>query len=149
MARTPESIFWESVRPLLAGLHPVRIENAVALGTPDVNCSLGWIELKQVKQENIPKRETTILSIDHYTPEQRIFQLKRNRAGGACWLLLLLGREWMLFDSKAAFEVVGKYTAQGTRERATRRWYGGPEADELQRALRETMVAKRIEGMPA
>lgn len=138
MGRKPESLFWDKVKPLLCGLHPVRIENAVALGTPDVNCSLGWIELKQVQTKDIPKRPDTILSLDHYTNEQRIFQLKRSRAGGPCWLLLLLGSEWLLFDAKTAWEKVGKLTAAQTAAAAQRRWPAPPTKEVFQQALRET-----------
>lgn len=143
--RKRESRFWDAVKPLLAGLHPVRIENAVAMGTPDVNCSLGWIELKQVEEKDIPKRETTLLRLDHYTPEQRIFQLKRARAGGPCWLLLLLDHEWLLFSSKVAAERLGKMTVADTREAATRRWATAPTKEEFQKALRETAFCQVLD----
>lgn len=145
MPRKQESIFWDSVRPLLAGLHPVRIENAVAMGTPDVNCSLGWIELKQVEEKDIPKRPGTIFRLDHFTPEQRIFQLKRAIAGGPCWLLLLLGREWLLFSSRVAADRLGKMTVAETREAATRRWAGPPSKEEFQKALRETAFCQVLD----
>lgn len=138
MAKKPETVFWEAVKPLLAGLHPVRIENAAGMGTPDVNCALGWIELKQVQEKDIPKRPTTILGLDHYTPEQRIFQLKRSRCGGPCWLLLRLGNEWLLFTSSVAAERLGKMTTAETRAAACRLWAGTPSKEEFQQALRET-----------
>jgi hypothetical protein len=138
MARKQESIFWDAVRPLLAGLHPVRIENSAASGTPDVNCTLGWIELKQVEAKDLPKRETTLLRLDHFTPEQRIFQLKRAIAGGPCWLLLRLDREWLLFTARVAADRLGKMTVAETREAAARRWASPPSKEEFQQALRET-----------
>lgn len=143
--RKRESIFWDAVKPLLAGLHPVRIENSAAMGTPDVNCSLGWIELKQVEHKDIPKRETTLLRLDHYTPEQRIFQLKRSRAGGPCWLLLKLGDEWLLFSSKVAAERLGKMTVAETRDAATRLWTVPPSKEEFQKALRETAFCQVLD----
>ena len=143
--RKRESLFWDAVKPLLVGLHPVRIENSVAMGTPDVNCSLGWIELKQVEAKDIPKRPTTILGLDHYTPEQRIFQLKRSRAGGPCWLLLKLDSEWLLFSSKVAAERLGKMTTDETREAATRRWATTPSKEEFQKALRETAFCQVLD----
>lgn len=143
--RKQESIFWDAVKPLLAGLHPVRIENSVAMGTPDVNCSLGWIELKQVEDKDIPKRASTILRLDHYTPEQRIFQLKRSIAGGPCWLLLLLAGEWLLFSSRVAAERLGKMTVAETRDAATRLWPVKPSKEEFQKALRETAFCQVLD----
>jgi len=138
MPRNPESLFWDRVKPLLNGRHPVRIENSVAIGTPDVNCSLGWIELKQIARKDIPKRSDTILAIRHYTPEQRIFQLKRSICRGPCWLLLLLDQEWLLFDSKTAAGPLGKMTTEDTRKAAIRRWPKTPTVDAFQQALLET-----------
>lgn len=143
--RKRESIFWDAVKPLLAGLHPVRIENSAAMGTPDVNCSLGWIELKQVERKDIPKRPNTVLSLDHYTPAQRIFQLKRSIAGGPCWLLLQLDREWLLFSSKVAAERLGKMTVAETRAAATRLWERPPSKEEFQKALRETAFCQVLD----
>lgn len=138
MPRKPEQAFWDKVRPLLAGLHPVRIENSVAMGTPDVNCSLGWIELKVVQAKDIPKKADTILSIDHYTEQQRVFQLKRNRAGGACWFLLLLGEMWLLFTSQKAVIDVGRHPVEGTKMCASRIWARAPSKEAFQKALHET-----------
>ena len=141
MPRKPESLFWDRVRPLLVGFHPVRIENAAGLGTPDVNCTLGWIELKQVKTSDIPKRASTVLHLDHFTNEQRIFLLKRAEAGGACWLLMLLGDEWLLFTGRTAADHVGRENVETTRRLAARIWPKTPTAEEFIRGLKETSIA--------
>jgi hypothetical protein len=147
--RKPESIFWDAVRPLCAGLHPVRIENAAGSGTPDVNITLGWIELKQVAAKDMPKRPDTILRIDHFTDVQRIFLLKRSRAGAACWLLLLLDREWLLFMGKDAAMQLGKLNTAATRELACRSWSAPPDKDTFQKALRETAFCMVLDGVKA
>ena len=111
----------------LKPLHAVPVENPVWPGTPDVSYAGGWIELKQVEQW--PARAETVLKIDHYTPQQRIFAVKERRAGGACWMLLQVGRrELLLFDGAVAARFLSKtwrrldcienavlYTDQGIR----------------------------------
>lgn len=98
----------DHVRPLLASamLDPHRIENSVALGMPDVNYLYGWIELKT--KHEWPKREDTPLRIDHFTPEQRTWLFRRTRMGGRAFLLLRVGKEFMLFDGVTAHAIVGK-----------------------------------------
>lgn len=82
-----------------------RVENAVGPGTPDVSYSMkvatedrgmgrftyahteGWIELKEMKQFP-PERTSTIFRVPHYTPQQRIWLMRRDRAGGNVWILL-------------------------------------------------------------
>lgn len=138
MARKRESNFWDRVRPLLAGLDPVRVENAVSSGTPDVNCLLGWIELKQVPAEELPKRPATVLRLDHFTPEQRAWLTRRTHTGGAAWVLMLMGDEWLLFMGRDAADRLGRVNVAETRELACRRWESKPTRDELQKALKET-----------
>lgn len=84
------------------------IENLCQKGTPDVECILGWIELKWV--EKWPARSKTPLRIDHYTKEQRIWARTRVRRGGSCWLLLQVeeGDQWLLFCGRwAALNIAG------------------------------------------
>jgi hypothetical protein len=140
MARKPESLFWDRVRPLLAGLHPVRIENSASVGVPDVNITLGWIELKQVKAENMPKREATTLRLEHFTPQQRAWLAGRMNAGGACWLLLLLGDEWLLFRGMDAALSLGHLTVEATRSLACARWTEKPDIHSFQEALRKRLA---------
>lgn len=56
----------------------------------------GWIELKF--RGMAPVREKTICKIDHYTDEQRTWLKGKGEAGGMTFLLLQLGRSWLLFD---------------------------------------------------
>lgn len=96
--------------------HAVAVENGtVGPGTPDVNCTLGWLELKWLRRW--PKNEETVVKIDHYTPQQRIWLKRRARAGGGVWLLLQVGREWLLFSAEYAAEHIGR---DATRENLAR-----------------------------
>jgi hypothetical protein len=85
-----------------------RHEDSLQKGIADVsfvanNGYHGWIELKKIKEW--PKRESTIVRIEHYTDDQRIWLKQKGRAGGCTWLFLQVGRDYMLFNWKAAQEV--------------------------------------------
>jgi len=85
-----------------------RVENAVDVGTPDLAYVLragiqksapvasGWIELKHATRW--PARPTTPLVIEHLTLDQVLFAERWARAGGWCWALLQVGREYLLLD---------------------------------------------------
>jgi len=128
-----EKTMWETIRPELiaAGLDPVRVENgAVGIGTPDVNITTGWIENKFARRW--PPREGP-LRLDHYTPKQRAWALRREKAGGKVWLLLRVDKEWLLFSGGSAALLLG--TDEGTREALYRaviaRWTRKPKSEEI------------------
>lgn len=101
-----ESQMWETVRAKMHGLDPVRVENPVWPGTPDVNYIHGWIELKFA--EKWPVRPTTPLRLDHFTPQQRVWLTRRVRSGGLALLLLHIADEWLLFRGDVAARIIGK-----------------------------------------
>jgi hypothetical protein len=80
------------------------VENLVCPGTPDVNYIHGWIELKYVK--NWPKRGG-VLKLDHFTPTQKAWILRRRIAGGLVFVLLCVGNEWVLFSGLQAVKYLG------------------------------------------
>jgi hypothetical protein len=110
-----ESSMWKKLRPFLvdAKLDPIRVENPIHPGTPDVNLCTGlWIELKYLA--GWPARDTTIVRIPHYTPQQRVFLFQRwHIAPGSTFLLLEVRAEkqWLLFDGNVAAKVVGRHPA--------------------------------------
>ena len=69
----------------------------------------GWIELKH--RGMAPVRPTTICKIDHYTDDQRIWLRDKGNAGGMTFLLLQLGRSFMLFDHVQCQDV-GRVTSK-------------------------------------
>ena len=107
-----ESLMWKKVRPFLvaAKLDPVRVENPIHPGTPDVNIADGrWIELKCIP--TWPVRASTVVRIAHYTPQQRVWLYRRWKAAPGSTLLLLevrADRQWLLFDGDVAAKIVGK-----------------------------------------
>lgn len=88
-------------------LDPISVENPAYPGTPDINYLHGWLELKQV--EDWPVRGGP-LRLPHYTQEQRLWALRRMKAGGRCYLLLRVNRDWMLFDGATAAQHLGHRT---------------------------------------
>jgi hypothetical protein len=106
---------WKKVRPILieAKLDPVRVENPIYPGTPDVNLADGkWIELKCIP--GWPVRASSNVRISHYTQQQRVWLYRRWKYAPGSTLLLLevrADRQWLLFDGNVAAKIVGQSTA--------------------------------------
>lgn len=117
-----ESQMWAKLRPFLvaAKLDPVRVENPIHPGTPDVNlCDGRWLELKYIA--DWPARSTSAVSIRHYTPQQRVWLYRRWKfAPGSTFLLLEVraAQQWLLFDGDVAAKIVGRGTTAEHRANA-------------------------------
>lgn len=101
---------WRRLRPFLvaAKFDPVRVENPIHPGTPDVNHIYGWIELKTI--EKCPPKSHCIVLIKHFTQQQRVWLYRRWKyAPGTTFLLLEIRAEhqWLLFDGDVAAKIVG------------------------------------------
>jgi hypothetical protein len=96
---------WDALRPSMdrAGLDPVRIENRVAIGTPDVEFIGGWAELKHA--DKWPVRGGPLRLPHPPSPAQLVWLLRRWTRGGAAWLILRVAREWFVFRAPDAFEL--------------------------------------------
>jgi hypothetical protein len=95
---------WDALRPRLVdlSLDPVRVENMVERGTPDVNYTHGWIELKYL--EAWPARETTKVALPKLEVWQVAWLMRRWGAGSLAWLMLRVEDQLLLFsgwDSRA------------------------------------------------
>lgn len=133
-----ESIQWRKLRPILiaARLDPVRVENPIHPGTPDVNFCDGWIELKTI--ETWPAADR-ILPLRHFTAQQRVWLYRRWKyAPGTTHLLLEVraAKQWLLFDGDIAAKVVGRATEAEHRINA-RAVLGEHELSELPKIFRE------------
>jgi hypothetical protein len=112
---------WKRLRPILAAakLDPVRVENPIYPGTPDVNLAIGsWIELKTIEAWNPPGRVTVIR---HFTPQQRVWLYRRWKfAPGTTHLILEVRTPqlWLLFDGDVAAKVVGRFDSATHHARA-------------------------------
>lgn len=94
----------------------------------------GWIELKCLPEW--PVRQDTIVKIDHFTPQQRIWLYRRGEYGKHTYLLVQVGIEWLLFDHREAQKVGHELTRQGM-ERLTygKMWIGRPPMVEFLNAI--------------
>lgn len=109
---------WRCIRPKLKGLDPVRIENRCESGTPDVNYVEGWIELKI---GCAPKRGG-IFTIEHYSPEQRVWAIRRALAGGRVWMFVKVSNEWILLKGEIAAKYLNYTTLEELKEKAVKVW---------------------------
>lgn len=124
-----ESAMRQRVVRALRPLDAFSVENCVRAGTPDVNFTDGWIELKQVAKR--PVRSTTTVRLPHFTPQQRVFLRKRWHVGGKAFVLLLLEGEWFLFDGCWAARCLGDVTYATLKTSALRYWLTGLNETEL------------------
>lgn len=98
-----------------AGQDATSVENPACPGTPDIQFIDGWIECKYL--EDWPKREETTVRIEHFTPQQRVWLLRRSIAcskrqteRGLGWFVLYVAktREHLLFEGEDAARYVAK-----------------------------------------
>ncbi len=129
-----ESEFWQRhVRPALKGTDAMRVENPLLPGTPDVECILGWVELKVAPKwpgGNAP------LKLKHFTPQQRVWLKRRYQKNGRAWVLLHVQGDFLLLTGDAASRVLGKSGRDDLIAAASQHWTGGlPAAEEFQKCL--------------
>lgn len=119
------------------GTDPISVENRVRAGTPDVECTLGWLELKYLPEW--PKLPETPVRIDHFTNQQRNFLRRRWKAGGGAWLLLRVGSrgviENLLFQGPDAADFVGYLDRAKLESLATLHSYGRITGEDLREKL--------------
>lgn len=124
---------WNRVRKAIKELDPVRIENKIEKGTPDVWYTEGAIELKW--QRKLPKRGG-VLRLDHdMTLEQRIWAIRRQKAGGKVFLLLKAGKFFILLKGYIAAEYIGKLSLIELQEKAEKVWVNKLVDHELREIL--------------
>lgn len=124
----------------LKGLDPVAVENPAYPGTPDVNYTVGWIELKWLRRWPTNCDKSPVL-VHHFTPQQRVWLRKRVRAGGRAYLLLQVGQEWLLFRGDVAALNLGTSTRPELKELAMKYWPKGLKNEELKQCLLLPMVS--------
>lgn len=119
----------QAVTRALRPLNAIAVENPVLPGTPDVNYVEGWIELKWIRAW--PKGVDTVVRIPHYTVQQRIWHIKRRRAGGQAWWMLRCRSEWLLMDGALAAIHVNNATKAELIALSGRHWKTGLDAEDL------------------
>ena len=96
MGKKPEQKLWDDLSPIFHrwGLDPVRVENGLDFGTPDVNYSKGWIELKSVTAPAWPATPVDI----GWQKGQKGWLGRRWVAGGLAFLLMKIQDQYLLLD---------------------------------------------------
>lgn len=126
---------------MLKPLHAVAHENPVHPGTPDVDCSLGWLELKE---DDITVEGTVPLR--HLTPQQKLFLHMRRRAGGLAVLLVRVFRgqrqSWFVLDGLLAM-VAQDRTLDWWQNQSYKWWPRIPGPGELVACLQEISLRAR------
>lgn len=129
-----EASMWGRVRKALSGLDPVRIENRLEKGTPDVNlCGGEWIELKWQRRQ--PKNQNNLFVIEHYTQEQATWAARRSHVGGKVFVLLKISQEWLLFRGDEAAKYLNQTSLNELRTKAIGRWVKTLKNQELKNLL--------------
>lgn len=112
----------------LRSLNAISVENPAFPGTPDVNFIEGWLELKWLRAW--PVHKGTVVTIPHYTQQQRVWLLQRWRLGGKAFLLVQVRLEWLLFTGGQAWDV-GRVPRAGLYQRAIKKWDDGLSDQDL------------------
>lgn len=135
-----ESGLWRKMRKnLLRGRwdESTRHEDTTAAGIADVSFICGgkhgWMELKRIKEW--PKRPTTIVRCDHYTPEQRNFLKRKGTHGGNCWLFAQIENDHLLFDWERA-QLFGTLNKEQTLKLANVAWIKNMDWDHFAEILK-------------
>lgn len=138
-----ESSLRAAVNEALLLLDAVAVENSALPGTPDVNYVEGWLELKSV-----PCWPTNIkvpLRVEHWTPEQKVWHLRRSRAGGETYVLLEVVNPGtcMLIRGDVAARILGVASYQELAAVAVVEW---PDRSAMKKELRTLLQKLRVSG---
>lgn len=122
-----EASLWKTVQKnMKSRWEAQRIENPVGPGTPDVyytmksNGSMGWIELKH--EHKWPKRTSTTLKVDHFTPQQRNWLRRHEKAGAKVFVLIQVEKDYFLIDGTTAADCIGDWTKEDFMEYSLAYW---------------------------
>jgi hypothetical protein len=113
----------------LKPLDAMAVENGAQPGTPDVECILGWIELKSL--DHWPKVGDRPVRCDHFRQLQRLWLTRRSRKGGPCWLLLRVKNEWLLLAGDVAASILGTSNKSTLVTAALKHWASTPTDSDL------------------
>lgn len=101
-----ENAYRSEIVAALSSILAFPVENSADVGTPDIGCLLGWIEIKKAVASS------GIVSID-VRPAQRIFMSKWTRHGGHGWYLTRFSRPrtrvatWLMHDGSWGADRLG------------------------------------------
>lgn len=126
----------QKIKPLMDSWH--RIENRVAVGTPDVWFGVGhfggWVELKHVA--DYPKMPTTPIRFKHFNIDQVNTLEEFGRAQGRVWILVQVASDHWLFRWDAARMLQLEQALPWWEMHARARWIGRLDYQNLSETLR-------------
>ena len=108
-----EASLWKTVSKNMKDFWEVqRVENLVGPGTPDVYVTMNtgnmvWIENKHAHKW--PKRPSTPLKLDHFTPQQRSWIRRHGAKCANVFVLLQVDTDYFLLDHIEAQNIGGKH----------------------------------------
>lgn len=129
-----EAAMRQIVIQALSGLDAISVENPVRPGTPDINYIEGWVELKVLAKW--PARASTKIKVPCFTPQQRVWLERRHRRHGAAFFLILIDKDWLLFDGYTAARYIGEYNKNEMIEHSYLYCEGSLDKAKLYRTLK-------------
>jgi hypothetical protein len=104
----------------LRPLDAMAVENTVYRGTPDVECTLAWFELKWLEQW--PLMLSSKLRVWHFTTQQRAWLRRRWKANRGAYMLLQVGTTYLIFDGETAAKIVSRVSCEELLKHALVVW---------------------------
>lgn len=133
-----ESSLWNTVRKNMKGRWEAeRVENPASPGTLDVYYTMnsgimGWVELKHV--HTWPKRDSTIIRVKHFSPQQKSFLRRHGRVGGNVKVLIQIEKDYFLFPWKSALRI-GEMVKEEFFENCQAHWKNRIDYNQLEELL--------------
>jgi len=134
-----EGGFWNTLSKKMGKDWKVqRIENLFDAGIPDIyftttdKGTMGWIELKYA--HDWPKRKTTPMKFEHFTPEQKNWIREHGSVGGNIFVFIQVKRDYLLFDW-TAHSFLGTVPKSELFDRCLYYWKNQIKKEELLRIL--------------
>lgn len=115
-----EKYMRREVVKILKPLGGFPVENPCLPGTPDVNCHVGWIELKSIKKW--PKNDNLVVKIEHFTTQQKLFLRNRWRENKDAFILIKIDRDWFLFTGAWSKEIGSEFNRQDYLDYSIGHW---------------------------
>lgn len=116
----------------MSSTHAQRIEDAFSLGIPDLNlCHNGaecWIEFKR-RLEYPERASTRVLGNEGLRPEQLVWLLSRQAAGGKVLVIVRVAKDYYMFDDH--FRVLNSMTQEQMKMYAVAWWSGAFDASKI------------------
>jgi hypothetical protein len=129
------------IQRALSGRDPVRVENAVGPGTPDIYFIAGWIESKRLPAW--PKKADSVVKVPKYVPEQRAWHVRHRHQGGVVYLAIEVESTTFVFDASRGRPIPGNDDAlTNARQGAVRRVHHG-----MEKAFRKFIDSDKLPGI--